>query len=69
MGKANDSIEAEISGENVEIGLNNKYLLDALKNSETDEVKIQLNGSLSPIKIMPVEGDSFLFLVVPMRFR
>ena len=69
MGKANDSIDAEISGENVEIGLNNKYLLDALKNSETDEVKIQLNGSLSPIKIMPVEGDSFLFLVVPMRFR
>ena len=69
MGKANDSIDAEISGENVETGLNNKYLLDALKNSETDEVKIQLNGSLSPIKIMPVEGDSFLFLVVPMRFR
>ena len=69
VGKANDSIDAKISGENVEIGLNNRYLLEALKNTETDEVKIQLNGSLSPIKIMPVEGDSFLFLVVPMRFR
>ena len=64
VGKANDSIDAKISGENVEIGLNNRYLLEALKNTETDEVKIQLNGSLSPIKIMPVEGDSFLFLVV-----
>lgn len=69
IGKANDSISASVTGENVEIGLNNKYLLDALKNSETDEVKIELNGSLTPIKILPTQGDSFLFLVVPMRFK
>ena len=69
IGKANDSILAEISGENVEIGLNCRYLLDALKNTETDEIKIQLNGSLTPMKIVPIQGDSFLFLVVPMRFK
>lgn len=69
IGKANDSISASVKGENVEIGLNNKYLLDALKNAETDEVKIELNGSLTPIKILPTQGDSFLFLVVPMRFK
>lgn len=69
IGKANDAVYAEINGENVEIGLNNKYLLDALRNTETDEVKIQMNGSLTPIKIMPIDGDSFLFLVVPMRFK
>lgn len=69
IGKANDSILAEIAGENVEIGLNCRYLLDALKNTETDEIKIQLNGSLTPMKIVPIQGDSFLFLVVPMRFK
>lgn len=69
IGKANDAIAADINGENVEIGLNCRYLLDALKNTETDEVKIQLNGSLTPMKIVPIEGDSFLFLVVPMRFK
>ena len=69
IGKANDSILAEISGEYVEIGLNCRYLLDALKNTETDEIKIQLNGSLTPMKIVPIQGDSFLFLVVPMRFK
>lgn len=69
IGKANDAIAANINGENVEIGLNCRYLLDALKNTETDEVKIQLNGSLTPMKIVPIEGDSFLFLVVPMRFK
>lgn len=69
IGKANDSITANINGENVEIGLNCRYLLDALKNTETDEVKVQLNGSLTPMKIVPIQGDSFVFLVVPMRFK
>ena len=69
IGKANDAIPANINGENVEIGLNCRYLLDALKNTETDEVRVQLNGSLTPMKIVPIKGDSFLFLVVPMRFK
>ena len=54
-------------GEDVEIGFNNKYLLDALKNCDTDEVKIRLNGSVSPMIIKPVKSDSVIYLVVPMR--
>ena len=69
IGRANDAMSADVKGENVEIGLNSKYLLDALKNSETDEIKLQLNGSLTPMKIIPVQGDAFLYLVVPMRFK
>ena len=42
-------------------------MLDALKNTDCDEVKIVLNGTISPIVIKPVQGDSFLFIVVPMR--
>lgn len=41
----------------------------ALRASETDEIKVQLNGSLSPMKIVPKEGDSFLFLVLPVRLK
>lgn len=67
VGRANDLITASVTGNDVEIGFNNRYLLDALKNSDTDEVKIMLNGSLQPMIIRPVEGQSFTFLVVPMR--
>ena len=67
IGKANDKISAPVMGEDVEIGFNNRYFLDALKNVDTDEVKISLNGSLSPMIITPVKGDSFVALVVPMR--
>ena len=48
-------------GESVEIGFNNRYLLDALKNSDTDEVKIYLSGSVKPMVIKPTEGDSLRY--------
>ena len=67
VGRATDMIPASVKGNDVEIGFNNRYLLDALKNTDTDEVRVILNGSLSPMIIKPVNSDSFTFLVVPMR--
>jgi DNA polymerase-3 subunit beta len=69
LGSANDAIGAEIVGEEEEMGFNSRFLLDALKNSETDEVKIELNGALKPMKILPTEGNAFLFLVLPVRLK
>ncbi len=69
MGRASDQLSAEIKGDTVEIGFNNRYLLDALRNTECDEVKIQLGGPLSPMKILPKEGEGFLFLVLPVRLK
>ncbi len=69
IGQANDEFEVEAEGEDIEIGFDDKYMLDALKNSETDEVRIHMNGPLSPIVILPSDGDSFLFLVLPVRLR
>lgn len=69
LGKVQDSFEVEMEGEDVKIGFNNKYLSDALKASECDEVLIEMGGPLSPMKILPMEGDSFLFLVLPVRLK
>lgn len=69
IGKAMDCLEAEIDGPRVEIGFNNRYILDALHASDTDEVRIELNGPLSPIKILPPEGEAFLFLILPVRLK
>ena len=69
IGRANDRLGAKITGAEVEMGFNSRYLLDALRNSECDEVRIQLNGPLSPMKVLPGEGDSFLFLVLPVRLK
>lgn len=69
MGRATDQILAEISGDQLEIGFNNKYLLDALRAAETDEVRLQLGGPISPMLVLPKEGDAFSFLVLPVRLR
>ena len=69
LGSANDKIDAVIDGNRVEIGFNNRFMLEALKVVDTDEVRIELNGAVSPILILPPEGDSFLFLVLPVRLK
>lgn len=69
LGTAEDRIPAKIEGNRVEIGFNNRFLLDAFRACDCDEVKVSLNGPLSPITIVPPEGDRFLFLVLPVRLR
>lgn len=69
LGKINDTVECETKGDAVEMGFNNRYLSEALRATECDKVKISINSPLSPVKIMPMEGDSFLFLVLPVRMR
>ncbi len=68
-GKLNDEFKVDISGPSVEIGFNCRYLLDAVKASESDKVKFQLNGGLSPMKIVPLDGDDYIFLVLPVRLK
>ena len=69
LGKLNDEMEADMSGPPVEIGFNCRYLSEALKASESDKVRLQLNGGLSPMKIVPMEGNAYTFLVLPMRLK
>ena len=69
IGKAYDEVACLNEGEKVEIGFNNKFLLDALRACDSDEVYLEMSGPLSPMKIVPLEGDNFLFLVLPVRIK
>ncbi len=69
LGKVVDELDAKIEGEPVEIGFNNRYLLDALRNSHCSRLVFELNGPLSPVKVLSEEDNDFLFLVLPVRFK
>lgn len=69
LGRVVDYTHANVSGDRVEIGFNSKFILDALHVADTDQVKIELNSAVSPAKVMPINDDSFLFLVLPMRLK
>lgn len=69
IGKSYDEVSFKGDGEGLEIGFNNRYLLDALKACEKEEVVMEFISPLSPCVIKPVEGDEFLFLVLPVRLK
>jgi DNA polymerase-3 subunit beta len=69
LGRATDTVAADIQGDPLEMGFNSRYLLDALRNAQYDEVVLEMSGALSPMKVLPVTGDGFLFLVLPVRLK
>ena len=70
LGKVVDEFAPDkMEGDTMEIGFNNRYLLDALRYSKCDKMLIEMNGPLSPVKLLPVEGNGFIYLVLPVRFK
>lgn len=69
MGKASDFLECEVTGAEQEIGFNARFFTDALRSVDCDKVKIVMNGAQRPIKLLPLEGDDFLFIVVPVIMK
>ena len=67
VGTANDKMPADITGCDLEIGFNNKFVLDALKVCDAETVKMQFNSPSQPIIITPIDSDSFLYLILPVR--
>ena len=59
-------------GENasLEIGFNNRYLLDALKAAPADTLKLCFNNASSPCVVKPAGGDdSFSYMILPVRLK
>ena len=69
IGQIQDEIYADMNGDMVEIGFNNKFILDSLKASESDKLRIQMNGASRPIKLLPLQGESFTFLLMPVQLK
>ena len=67
VGTATDVMRANVEGAGIEIGFNNKFLLDALRASSDDEVYMNFVSESKPIVILPKDGESFLHLVLPVR--
>ena len=70
LGRVMDEFPPEkMEGDTVEIGFNNRYMLEALRNARSERVLLEINGPLSPVKVLPEEGKDFIYLVLPVRFK
>lgn len=69
-GEAKDICPVRGDGQNLEIGFNNRYLMDALRYAPAEAVTMHLNTGISPCVITPTDGnDSFLYMVLPVRLK
>ena len=69
IGKIKEIVPASITGKDLSISFNAKYLFDALRTIGNDFIKLQLTGEHSPAVITPAKDGDFLFLVLPVRMN
>ncbi len=69
VGNATESMSAQISGENIDIAFNIKYLMEGLKALPASEILMQLNQALTPVIFTPLGGVKMTYLAMPVQLR
>ncbi|MBO7519990.1 MAG: DNA polymerase III subunit beta [Clostridia bacterium] len=71
IGRAKESFKIELSGTPFEIGLNSRYLTEALRACDEGNIKIKFNGPNAAVTISPEneENEDFLYLIMPLRLK
>lgn len=70
VGRAEDQCLCEGSGEGMEIGFNDRYLMDALKAAGKDELLFCVNTPSSPCVLKAAdESENFTYMILPVRLR
>jgi DNA polymerase-3 subunit beta len=67
LGDAEEGLDVDYAGEEVTIGFNSRYLLDALAPIEKDTVTFEFKDALSPGVIKSVEDEGYCCVIMPMR--
>lgn len=71
FGRVNDSVIVEKSGPDLEIWFNYKYILEALRACNEDEVVLELNSDMQSMQIQNAKESEkrFFHLILPMKIK
>lgn len=67
MGSSVEQVKIKLEGQDLEIGFNPKYLIDALKIIDSEEVYLEFNNNVSPCIMKPTDNEFYTYLVLPCR--
>ncbi len=70
-GDAKEEIYTETEGKELEIGVNPKYFLDALKAIDDEEIFISFGSNISPCVIKSIDESSkdYTYMILPIRMK
>ena len=66
-GDMEEKMQVITEGKDLTIAFNVRYITDVLKALSDDQIVMRFNSNVSPCVVCPVEGDSYLYLVLPVR--
>jgi DNA polymerase-3 subunit beta len=66
-GENTAELEADVDGGDNGVVINYKYFLDGLNNIESENVKINIIDSNTPCILGPEKGDSYLYIIMPIK--
>ena len=70
IGDAADQCPISGDGQGLEIGFNNKYLMDALKAAPAEKLRLEFTSGVAPCVILPAGGEeNFIYMVLPVRLK
>lgn len=67
VGEMSDSIDAAISGDDIDINFHIGYLADCLSSVESDSISLSFSGPGRPLVVKGVSDSSFMYLVMPLN--
>ena len=67
LGDAREELDIDFAGEDLSIGFNARYLMDALSTLRSKEVRFGLQNELAPAQLVPTDDEDTLAVVMPMR--
>lgn len=70
LGEAEEEIEVKSTKEEkISLGINAQFLLDALKEIDTDYIVCGVTGEMSPVSIMPKGDDGNISIIMPIQIK
>ena len=66
-GNAYEEVNIQGNASPIEIGVNPRYFVECLKNIEDEFIKFSYTSPTSPTVTTPIEGDKYLYLILPVR--
>lgn len=67
LGEHNSKVEAKVSGEDISVQFNYRYLNDSLSSMKSDSIEFCFAGKQRPIIVKGTGDESFLYLMMPMN--
>ncbi|HDU1456272.1 TPA: DNA polymerase III subunit beta [Staphylococcus pseudintermedius] len=68
IGKVKEEVTAnDVEGGNLKISFNSKYMMDALKAIDNEEVEVEFFGTMKPFILKPKDDDTVTQLILPIR--